>query len=54
MLTLLFKIQDRQLITNQRPISITSIDFKIILNISALANMLHTVLPELISHTQTA
>ena len=52
MLTLIFKKGDRQLIKNYRPISITNIDYKIIAKI--LANRLHTVLPDLISHDQTA
>ena len=52
MLTLIFKKGDRQLIKKYRPISITNIDYKIIAKI--LANRLHTVLPDLISHDQTA
>ena len=51
-LTLIFKKGDRQPMKNYRPISITNIDYKIIARI--LANRLHTVLPQLISHDQTA
>ena len=51
-LTLIFKKEDRQLMKNYRPISITNIDYKIIENI--LGNRLYTVLPKLISHDQTA
>ena len=51
-LTLIFKKGDRQLMKKCRSISITNIDYKIIAKI--LDNRLHTVLPELISHDQTA